>query len=103
MRATIRACAVPAALLLCAAAHAAMPRDVIVTRESQDLYRAGSGSFYIKTTGCTEQIYSDRVTLKMNIGVKGGMMFTRAGRACVIDKLLREVNPATMLPAEGGY
>jgi hypothetical protein len=84
-------------VVACAAA-AAPPKQVIVTREAQDLYRVAAGSFYIKTLNCHEFVYGDRADLKLNIGVRGGTMVFRNARACAIDKLLREIDPSTMQP-----
>ena len=82
--------------VLACAATAAPPKQVIVTREAQDLYRVASGSFYIKTLNCHEFVYSDRADLKVNIGVRGGTLMFRNNRSCTIDKLLREIDATTM-------
>lgn len=78
--------------LACAAA-AAPPREVFVTREVQDLYRVGTGTFYIKTIGCHENVFSDRAGLRFNISGKGGMLLFRSGKQCVIEKFLQEADP----------
>jgi hypothetical protein len=83
-------------------AAAAPPKWVLVTREAQDLYRVDSGTFYIKTIGCQEQIFGDRADLKLNIGSKGGMLVFRNNHVCVIQKFLREAEPAD-LPAGGVF
>src|SRR5215510_8352320 len=75
-------------------ATAAPPKEVLITREVQDLYRVSSGIFYIKTIGCSENVYGDRAGLRFNIGGKGGMLLFRNGRQCVIDKFLEEVDNA---------
>jgi hypothetical protein len=87
--------------LFAGAATAAPPKQVLVTREVQDLYRVASGTFYIKTTGCQEQVFGDRADLRLNIGSKGGMLLFRSGRVCVIQRLLREVDPADLGPGGG--
>ena len=82
-----------AALGLCACtAMAAPPREVLVTREVQDLYRVASGTFYMKTIGCNEIVYSDRASLRLNISGKGGMLIFRSGRQCVVEKFLQEID-----------
>ena len=83
---------------LAGAALAKPPREALITREVQDLYRAGTGAYYLRTIGCHEQVYGDRVVLRWNIGIKGGMMVFRNNKICVIDKVLREVDPDTMQP-----
>ena len=80
--------------LIGSTAAAAPPKDVLVTRESQDLYRVASGEFYIKTIGCQEYVFEDRADLKLNIGSKGGMLVFRNHHICVIQKFLRETDPA---------
>ena len=88
-------------IALCVTASAAMaapPKQVLVTREVQDLYRVASGTFYIKTTGCQEQVFGDRADLRMNIGSKGGMLLFRNGHVCVIQRFLREVDPNDLGP-----
>lgn len=80
------------------AAMAAAPKEVIVTREMQDIYRigmerSGSGTTYIRTKNCNENVYGDRVSLKLNISIRGGNMIFRNGRVCTIDRFLREVDP----------
>ena len=83
-----------AVLGLCAcSAAAAPPKNVIVTREVTDLYRVTTGAFYIKTIGCSENVYNDRADLRLNIG-KGGMLSFRSGRQCVVEKFLQEVEPS---------
>lgn len=72
---------------------AAAPKEVFVTREMQDIYRIGSGTTYIRTQNCTENVYGDRASLKLNIGMRGGRMVFRNGRSCTIDKFLKEVDP----------
>src|SRR5262249_24048575 len=84
-----------AAMGLCAcAATAAPPRDIFITREVEDLYRVGSGKFYVKTIGCHENVFNDRANLRFNISGRGGMLLFRSGRQCVIDKFLTEVEPS---------
>ena len=92
-----RACA---ALALCAcAASAAPPREVLITREVQDLYRVGSGRYYVKTIGCHENVFNDRANLRFNISGKGGMLLFRTGKQCVIDKFLTEVETSKVQTA----
>ena len=74
----------------CAGA-AAPPREVLVSREVPDLYRVSSGLFYIKTIGCGENVYNDRAGLRLNISGRGGMLFFRNGKQCVVEKFLVEV------------
>ncbi len=88
--------------LIAGPAAAAPPKQIFVTREVQDLYRAAAGTFYIKTIGCQEQIFGDRADLKLNIGSKGGMLIFRNGHVCVIQKFLREVEAAD-LPTGGTF
>jgi hypothetical protein len=75
------------------AAMAAAPKEVFVTREMQDIYRIGSGTTYIRTRNCTENVYGDRASLKLNYGMRGGTMVFRNGRSCTIDRFLKEVDP----------
>jgi len=75
------------------AAMAAAPKEVMVTREMQDIYRIGSGTTYIRTKNCNEYVYGDRVSLKLNISIRGGNMIFRNGRVCAIDRFLKEVDP----------
>lgn len=77
---------------------AAPPKQIFVTRETQDLYRVASGTFYLKTIGCQEYVYGDRADLKLYIGSKGGMLVFRNNHVCVIDKFLREVDPKDIKP-----
>ena len=72
------------------------PKQVLVTREAQDIYRVASGPIYIKTLNCYEQIYGDRADLKLFRGSKGGTMIFRSGRVCAIAKFLREVDPYSL-------
>ena len=93
-----------AVLGLCAcAATAAPPKEIFVTREVQDLYRVGSGSYYLKTIGCHENVYSDRASLRFNISGKGGMLLFRNGRQCVIDKFFQEVENSKLFTAPSLY
>jgi hypothetical protein len=86
---------VTALLGLCAcAAGAAPPREVMITREVQDLYRVSAGTFYIKTIGCYENVYGDRAQVRLNISGKGGMLLFRNNKQCVIDKFLTELEPS---------
>jgi hypothetical protein len=65
-------------LALSTSASAQAPREAMVTRETQDLYRAGiTQVYYLKTQNCNEQIYGDRVTLRWNLCGKGGVMIRR--------------------------
>jgi hypothetical protein len=79
------------------AAMAAAPKEVLVTREMQDIYRIGidriSGTTYIKTVNCNEHVYGDRASLRLNISIRGGTMIFRNGRVCKIDRFLKEVDP----------
>jgi len=86
-----RRCSFLALGLVACAATAAPPREIFITKEVPDLYRVSSGIFYIKTIGCTENVYGDRAALRFNISGKGGMLLFRNGRQCVIDKFLEEV------------
>ena len=79
--------------LIAGASAAAPPKQVLVTREVQDLYRVASGTFYMKTIGCQEYVYGDRADLKLNIGSKGAMLVFRNNHICVVDKFLREIDP----------
>jgi hypothetical protein len=82
-----------AALGLCAAsALAAPPRNIIVTREIQDLYRVATGTFYLKTLNCHEHVYEDRADLRPNAIGKGAMLLFRNGRQCVVEKFFQEVD-----------
>ena len=84
-----------AALGLCAcAATAAPPRQLLVTREVQDLYRVADGAFYLKTIGCHEMVFSDRADLRLNISGRGGMLLFRSGRQCLVEKFLQDVEPS---------
>ena len=84
--------------LFACAALAAPPREVLVSREVQDLYRVSSGLFYIKTIGCYENVYNDRAGLRLNISGKGGMLFFRNGKQCVVEKFFVEIESGK-LPA----
>ena len=89
---------IAAALGLCAcSAAAAPPQQVMVTREVQDLYRVSTGTYYMKTIGCYEQIFGDRADLRLNISGRGGMLLFRNGHTCVVDKFLVEIE-ASKLP-----
>jgi len=90
------------ALALIAGAAAAAPKEVLLTREVQDLYRVGSGTFYIKTSGCSEQVFGDRVELQLNISSTGGMLHFRNGRLCAVQKFLRETDGSS-LPTSGAF
>ena len=91
-----------AALGLCACiATAAPPRQLIVTREVQDLYRASTGVFYMKTIGCHEQVFGDRAELRFNISGRGGMLLFRNGRQCLVEKFLQEVEPSKIAITPG--
>jgi len=95
-----------AALGFCACiATAAPPKQVLVTREVQDLYRVAAGAFYMKTIGCSEQVYGDRADLRINISGKGGMLLFRNGHQCVVEKFLEEVEPSKikMTPGMGTF
>ena len=86
------------------AASAQAPREAIVTREAQDLYRAGvTNPYYLKTVNCREQIFGDRVTFRWNVGTKGGVMIRRGAtdKVCYIEKVFREVDVRTMQPITG--
>jgi hypothetical protein len=79
-------------------ATAAAPKEALVTREMQNLYRIGndrigSPTTYIRTVNCNEYVYGDRVSLKLGIGPRGGAMVFRSGRICTIDRFLREIHP----------
>src|ERR1043166_4952902 len=90
---------VPAVLRLCAcAATAAPPREVLVSREIEDLYRVSAGTFYIRTIGCHEAVFNERAGIRINISGKGGMLLFRTGKQCVIEKFLVEVE-AGKLPS----
>ena len=80
-------------------ALAAPPREVFVTREVQDLYRIGTGKFYLKTIGCHENVFSDRAQLRLNISNKGGMLLFRNGKQCVVDKFLEDVDASKVMVA----
>ena len=82
------------------AAMAAAPKEALVTREMQNIYRigndqsqTGSPTTYIRTVNCNEYVYGDRVSLKLGIGRRGGAMVFRNGRICTIDRFLREIHP----------
>ena len=82
-------------------AVAAAPKEALITREAQDLYRAGVGQFYLRTLNCHEQIFGDRVVFRWTPGGRGGVMFFRGNdRSCIIQKVLREVDPDTMQPIQ---
>jgi hypothetical protein len=70
---------------------AAPPKEAIISRESQDLYRAEIGKYWIKTSGCNEHVYTDRVTMRFT--PLGKTMYFRSGRFCKIERFLKEVNP----------
>ena len=82
------------------AATAAAPREAIITKEADNLYRAGiTNPYYLKTVNCSEQIFGDRVTFRWNLGTKGGVFITRTNnKMCFIEKVLREVDVKTMQP-----
>jgi hypothetical protein len=67
----------------------------------QDIYRVGVErqgleTTYIRTKNCSEFVYGDRVSLKLNISVRGGAMIFRNGHSCTIDRFLKEVDPNRM-------
>ena len=66
-----------AVLIAVSASAVAAPKDALITREAQDLYRAGVGQFYLRTMNCHEQIFGDRVTFRWTPGARGGVMFFR--------------------------
>ena len=73
------------------------PAQILVTRESQDLYRASAGGeFYIKTVNCYENVYSDRAILRLNAITKGGYLSFRNGKACTVDKFFQQVEPSKL-------
>ncbi|HKA41864.1 MAG TPA: hypothetical protein VKF40_07735 [Burkholderiales bacterium] len=72
------------------------PKTIIVTRETQDLYRIASGPLYFKTLNCYEQTYADRADLQLIRGFKGGTVVFRSGRTCTIDKFFRDVDPYSL-------
>ena len=74
-------------------ALSAPPKEIFITREQQDLYRIASGPLYLKTVNCHEVVYGDKANLRFNIGGKGGAVTFRNGRACVIERLYKEVDP----------
>jgi hypothetical protein len=72
------------------------PKQILVTREAQDMYRVASGPIYVRTRNCYEQVFGDRADLKLIRGIKEGTMIFRSGRSCAIEKFLREVDPYSL-------
>ena len=84
------------ALYACTAA-AQKPAQVLVTREAQDLYRTSAASiFYIRTISCYEHVYEDRVGLRVNPVTKGGRLYFRNGKECIVEKFLQEIEPSKL-------
>ena len=89
----LRSAALAALGFIACTAAAAPPREILVTREVQDLYRVATGPYYLKTIGCSENVYSDRASLRFNISGKGGMLIFRNGHQCVIERFFEDIEP----------
>ena len=86
-----------ALLLYTCTAGAQKPAQVLVTREAQDMYRmSAAGIFYLRTISCHEHVYEDRVGLRVNPVTKGGRLYFRNGKECIVEKFLQEIEPSKL-------